>query len=751
MEENQVSEPVTEGRSQPPPARPVMQLKRPRLAQSEDPHGMRGPHPHASMPVLSDDELSSDSESDTDPDIPSGLDGAAFASRIPANRLTQQEMDYFPDIAHGSQSALLEFLFIRNKLLQTWLQDPLHELTAEKAQSVVVLPQSGKTNLLLRIHGYLQRYGYINFGIFNRFNPMHGKMPFKVVVVGAGVSGLMATRQLYNFGLDVTVVEARDRIGGRVHTFRKGPFIADLGAMVVTGLGGNPLAVIKKQLGLKMSKIKRRCPLYFTTGEMVQKDIDKTVELEFNRLLDSVSYLSHHLQVNQLGGKSLSLGQALELVIQLQEKHTREKLRDHYASILSMQNDLLEVHRKLAEVQQKIKDSGTRQQRLTVGSTEDDVQFVARSTEQELVQLFKYYDELQEQQQDLENKLDETEDVVLPTVYLSPRYRQVLDWHFANLEFANAAPLDKLSLGHWDQDDDFEFTGDHLNLKDGYDQLPVALAKGLDVRMSTEVAAIHYNTDGVEVHARGTQSGCSSIFRADAVIVTVPLGVLKAQVISFQPPLPEWKTQAINNLGFGLLNKVVLCFEQRFWDSHIHLFGHVATNTTCRGELFMFWSLTHTPVLIVLLAGEDAVKFESFPDDVVVAKAIAVLRSIFGDHAVPEPKESHVTQWRQDEYARGSYSYVAAGSSGNDYDFLAAPVCPARTGPLVPRPRVFFAGEHTMRNYPATVHGALLSGLREAGRVGDMLLGAPYTPRPLSSSAEVALPAAPLNELVHQM
>ena len=47
---------------------------------------------------------------------------------------------------------------------------------------------------------------------------------------------------------------------------------------------------------------------------------------------------------------------------------------------------------------------------------EDDVQFVARSTEQELVQLFKYYDELQEQQQDLENKLDETEDVVLPYV-----------------------------------------------------------------------------------------------------------------------------------------------------------------------------------------------------------------------------------------------------------------------------------------------------------------------------------------------
>ena len=33
----------------------------------------------------------------------------------------------------------------------------------------------GKTNLVLRVHGYLQRYGFINFGMINRVNPMHGK------------------------------------------------------------------------------------------------------------------------------------------------------------------------------------------------------------------------------------------------------------------------------------------------------------------------------------------------------------------------------------------------------------------------------------------------------------------------------------------------------------------------------------------------------------------------------------------------
>jgi len=51
---------------------------------------------------------------------------------------------------------------------------------------------------------------------------------------------------------------------------------------------------------------------------------------------------------------------------------------------------------------------------------------------------------------------------IFSDVYLSTKDRQILDWHFANLEFANATPLNNLSLKHWDQDDDFEFTGNHL-------------------------------------------------------------------------------------------------------------------------------------------------------------------------------------------------------------------------------------------------------------------------------------------------
>ena len=72
------------------------------------------------------------------------------------------------------------------------------------------------------------------------------------------------------------------------------------------------------------------------------------------------------------------------------------------------------------------------------------------------------YDQLVAQQKEIEDKLQELESNPPSDVYLSSRDRQILDWHFANLEFANATPLNTLSLKHWDQDDDFEFSGSHL-------------------------------------------------------------------------------------------------------------------------------------------------------------------------------------------------------------------------------------------------------------------------------------------------
>lgn len=97
---------------------------------------------------------------------------------------------------------------------------------------------------------------------------------------------------------------------------------------------------------------------------------------------------------------------------------------------------------------------------------------------------------------------------------------------------------------------------------------------------------------------------------------------------------------------------------------------------------------------------------ENVSDDVIVGRCIAVLKGIFGDKAVPQPKETVVTRWRADQWARGSYSYVKVGSSGTDYDLLASPVKPKKSENDTKfdeldvdeeddkmMPRLFFAGE----------------------------------------------------------
>lgn len=74
---------------------------------------------------------------------------------------------------------------------------------------------------------------------------------------------------------------------------------------------------------------------------------------------------------------------------------------------------------------------------------------------------------------------------------------------------------------------------------------------------------------------------------------------------------------------------------------------------------------------------------------------------------VPDPIQTICTKWGSDPFSYGSYSHVRVGSSGVDYDILAESV----------NNRLFFAGEATTRQHPATMHGAYLSGLREASRI----------------------------------
>jgi len=114
-----------------------------------------------------------------------------------------------------------------------------------------------------------------------------------------------------------------------------------------------------------------------------------------------------------------------------------------------------------------------------------------------------------------------------------------------------------------------------------------------------------------------------------------------------------------------------------------------------------------------------------------VDSVVKILRTIYGANA-PDPIEYKITRWGQDEFAFGSYSYIAPPSKPSDYDLLAAPVtarsCERRKAIF----RLFFAGEGTNMYYPATIHGAFLSGIREARKISSLFHTSSGSHGPLS-------------------
>jgi monoamine oxidase len=195
---------------------------------------------------------------------------------------------------------------------------------------------------------------------------------------------------------------------------------------------------------------------------------------------------------------------------------------------------------------------------------------------------------------------------------------------------------------------------------------------GLDIRLNHVVTEVLYGPKELGDSCKDGKyvkfsTSTESEFTRDVVLITIPLGCLKADTINFSPSLPDWKVFSINRLGFGVLNKIVLEFPEVFWDDNVDYFGATAEETDLRGQCFMFWNLRKTsgaPVLIALLVGKAAIDGQSISSGDHVNNAMVVLRKLFRNAYVPDPVASVVTNWGLDPFSRGAYPYVAVGASG---------------------------------------------------------------------------------------
>jgi monoamine oxidase len=203
-----------------------------------------------------------------------------------------------------------------------------------------------------------------------------------------------------------------------------------------------------------------------------------------------------------------------------------------------------------------------------------------------------------------------------------------------------------------------------------------------------------------------TVSSLGDAFRAEAAIVTLPLGVLKAGDVRFDPELPASQREAIRRLGVGVLDFVFLEFPRAFWPDDRDFIAVDGETTFPR--FFNRHRPTGAPVLAACAGAEAARRMERRGDGEAVSSAMAVLRRAFGS-GIPDPAGVIVTRWAEDPWARGSYSHVPVGGSAEDRRRLAEPAGET----------LFFAGEASDDESPGTLQGAYRTGIRQARRVAE--------------------------------
>lgn len=427
------------------------------------------------------------------------------------------------------------------------------------------------------------------------------------IVIGAGISGVTAARLLAEAGQNVVVLEARDRIGGRMCTDRESGFSVDLGASWVHGVENSRLAELVQALEIPT--------IEFTVGSF------------------------------QAGGRPIA---------NFDGEGRRMSAQESAQWVSDVAKADLDVERQIV--------------RSHPGDTYRDV---------------------------TERALDDFEhgaDAVSPE-----RIDEIREFFRHRVEEQCGAWIGDLDAHGLDED---AIEGDEVVFPRGYDEIPTRIAAGLDVRYEHVVQRVSRGADGVRVQTdRGE-------FTAARAVVTVPLGVLQSGAIEFDPPLSDDVAGPIARLGMGVFNKIFLQFPEQFWDDGVYAIRALGEP----GEHWHSWydvsAISARPTLLTFAAGPFGRRMQALPDETVVADVLAALRGLYGE-SVPDPIAHWVTHWGEDPFSRGSYSYLATGSSHHDHDALAGPV----DGVL------HFAGEATWGSDPATVGGAYESGARAAERI----------------------------------
>ena len=247
----------------------------------------------------------------------------------------------------------------------------------------------------------------------------------------------------------------------------------------------------------------------------------------------------------------------------------------------------------------------------------------------------------------------------------------------------------------------------------GYSSVLSALAGSLErdnirLQLQTVVKQVRWKRGSVEIDV--TRFDQSYTVKATTVIITLPLGVLQAGTVGFEPALRE-KTQALEGLVFGPVLKLSLRFRTAFWEElDDRKYAGASFFHSAETAFPTFWTTLplRAPLMTAWIAGPKAAHLSTREMPHIVGQALESLSTVFGGrpHSKLELEGAYLHNWQTDPFSQGAYSYIGVGGAGARRA-LAAPM----------EDTLFFAGEATDEDEAATVGGALQSGARVAKEI----------------------------------
>jgi len=536
-----------------------------------------------------------------------------------------------------------------------------------------------------------------------------------VIVLGAGMSGLACARELRQRHHYVLVVEARGRVGGRL---KGAPLLmadgteqpVDLGGALIHGVDENPLQEITQELGVETRAV-QDCLLMDNSGWPVDPREDEKVSIAFNECLDECfQHIKEDGSPNKkarggLDASKASFDDIFRLVCT--EKG------------LSADKALMAWHQANLEV-----SCGKGFDGLGWEWNEDE----PYGFDGEHTALAPSWKAVVD---DMATKLDVLHRAVVKSVNVVHPMPEK--------EETGSAPKAKASGDSARPKRAVREKAKHLDEEAVTPERQSRRIRGQEagVRRSSRsnktvqrFEVVHETGSSQRKRSRpkGSRSysyvqvtieyeGNTLVLEADAVVCTLPLAVLQLppsspEGISFNPPLPTEKTDALSRLGAGLLNKCALSFSHVFWQESDFL-GLADTEEDSYLVLNVACYTGGKPILLFMFGGNTAHDIEKWTDEEIVSDCLKVLKRICGRRTVPHPVDYHVTRWGHERYSHMAFTYIPPGVDGlTDLSTVSQPIYD-HDGK---RPVLMFAGEHTTPYHPSTIHGAFLSGIREAYR-----------------------------------